>query len=345
MPPPGTANGAGGRAGHRAQEQRRVRRRRAGTAQRHPGGVRRVDGDRHLRVGDGRPAPEPGGTLPTSTPAGVGDRGVDPPHPGPVAEHPDGVAGRRGGDRRAGSSGRCATGPAGRVTGVKVSAPSARHRQLGIVRCRVGGTRPTAGRAGRPPAGSRRCRCTCSGLSPRRWACPRASSTCACGAGPLGPLDQPLGGGRRHVPAASGLAGQPEHARADEVRGLGGEDRIGLRLARGADRAQDADAGEASPGVPSSSSVGLRRCRPRPRRLRRVVRRLGATPVHPEAAGGEGLDGDMRGAVGSAGRQPPMARHDACAPSSVYQMPPVGRRRVGAPPVRWARPRRRGRGP
>ena len=213
-------------------------------------------------------------------------------------------------------------GPTGSTTGVKVSSPSDRHRSsmfplarlergpqpslLGARRCspdRVGARQRLAAVAGRQARDGR----------PRQLR-PAAAP----------PLDEALGG-RRHEPCATWLFGEPEDAGAEEVGGLGGEDRIGLRLRRRTHRVQHADAREHVPRAARDELRPLARADPDLVVLRVVVE------LDQQAATGEGR-GEQR-FRGRVGRAPAAEGLPRCPAVVGVPDPASGRRRVRAAPA------------
>ena len=136
------------------------------------------------------PPQSPGGTLPTSTPAGVSTvastRHTRGPSPSTQTASPEGDAASA---RRV--TGADAPAPGGRTTGVKVSAPSARHRSS---------TCPLSGRSSAahsrpswlPAGGVQMASVHGSAAPPLPVGTPVAAIHVICGPEPLGRSNSPL---------------------------------------------------------------------------------------------------------------------------------------------------------
>ena len=259
------------------------------------------------------PPQSPGGTLPTSTPAGVSTVASTRHTRGPSPSTQSRVARGRRGQREAGHRG-CGTGarrqdhlreavdPLG--TPPQLHLPAVGPEQRGPQPAQL-----TAGRRGPDGVGARQRGAALAG-GHARGRDPRH-----LGPGAARALEQPVGG-RGREPGAAALAGKAVDAGAEQVRGLRGEDRVRLGLGRRADGVEHADAGE-----------HVARCA-----LEQQRALTGADPDLVVLRGRRGTrpaDSRWRGGTRTA-RTPSdrpnasrRARADDAPASSVYQIPPL----------------------
>ena len=225
--------------------------------------------------------------------------------------------------------GGVAIGPTGNVTRVNVSVPSARHHSsiAGVV---PGRNTAAHSRAGWPPtAGVHRTSVQVSCLLPDAVGTPVGVSHSVWGAAPAARVSRPFEVAAAMAPPAGWRARRKMLSPMRLVASAVNTGSVS-GLVEGAVARRMPTPGRRSPGMPSTRGDAS----PVPTHTSSFVG-SSLPPVTPHSTHRQPVASGLAAtlvAVGSAGRQPPIARQ-VFAPSSVYQTPPLAAAAYGAQPL------------